>query len=97
MTAPSSQVTWGIIRYAAGSGAAPEDDAAGFDGWYTDRKVAVSIARDWAARFPSWIVALVRSDLVWFGNGNFATVAARPLTQREVGFAATRNKHLVAS
>ncbi len=31
---PCSQITWGIIRYPAGSGLHPDDDAAGFDGWY---------------------------------------------------------------
>ena len=32
-TTPSDQETWGIIRYAAGSGT--RHDAAAFDGWYT--------------------------------------------------------------
>jgi hypothetical protein len=35
MTVPSKEVSWGIIRYAPGSGDFPEDDAAAFDGWYT--------------------------------------------------------------
>jgi hypothetical protein len=89
----SSQVTWGIIRYAPCSGIAPEDDAAAFDGWYADRRDALAIANDWAARYPQWIVGLVQSDLVWFGDGDFSTVADRPLTHREAGFAA-RGKHL---
>jgi hypothetical protein len=80
---PCSQITWGIIRYAGGSGHAPDEDAAAFDGWYTDRNDALAIARDWAARFPQWIVALVRSDLIWFGDGDFGTVRDRALTYRE--------------
>jgi len=24
-------------------------------------------ARDWAARYPQWIAAFMRTDLVWFG------------------------------
>jgi hypothetical protein len=30
MTVPSKEVSWGIIRYAPGSGDFPEDDAASF-------------------------------------------------------------------
>jgi hypothetical protein len=83
LAAPCSQITWGIIRYAAGSGLLCEDDAAGFDGWYTAREDALAIARRWAARFPQWIVALVRSDQIWFGDGDFGTVRDRALTYRE--------------
>jgi hypothetical protein len=80
---PHEQTTWGIIRYAAGSGMSPQDDAAAFDGWYADRNEAMSIATDWARRYPQWIVALVRSDTVWFGEGDFSAVANQPLTARE--------------
>jgi hypothetical protein len=46
MTEPSKQSSWGIIRYAPGSGAvASEDDAAAFDGWYKDRADALAIAQ----------------------------------------------------
>jgi hypothetical protein len=84
VTTPSSdQETWGIIRYAAGSGTRPENDAAAFDGWYSNREDALAVARDWVARNPQWIVALVRSDLVWFGDGDFSKVKHRLLTWRE--------------
>jgi hypothetical protein len=85
--APVEQASWGIIRYAAGSGRLPQEDAAAFDGWYTDRAVALEVAADWVRKHPQWIVGLVRSDLLWFGDGDFATVAERPLTVRERKFA----------
>jgi hypothetical protein len=87
VTTPSDQKTWGIIRYAVGSGAFPQDDAAAFDGWYTDRNDALAVAQDWVARHPQWIVGLVRSDLVWFGDGDFSKIKRRPLTKREHDFA----------
>ena len=64
---PSNQKTWGIIRYAPGSGTFPEDDAAAFDGWYGDRQDALAVAQDWVAQHPQWIVGLVQSELclVW--------------------------------
>ena len=80
---PSDQINWGIIRYAGGSGRFPDEDAAGFDGWYSDRDDAMAVAKDWSLRYPQWIVALVRSDLVWFGNGDFTTVNDQTLTARE--------------
>lgn len=73
---------WGIICYAAGSGLFPEDDAAAFDGWYSDRSDALAVAQDMVARRPYWIVGLVYSDLVWFGDGDFSGWM-KPLTQRE--------------
>jgi hypothetical protein len=79
---PVHQITWGIIRYAAGSGRVPEDDAACFDGWYSDRVDALMVANDWMNRFPRWIVALVQSDQIWFGDGDFSKVKG-PLTTRE--------------
>jgi len=79
------QQTWGVIRYAPGSGSFPDDDAAGFDGWYTDRADAFAVARDWVAQYPQWIIGLVRSDLIWFGNGDFSA-CRRPLTKREARF-----------
>lgn len=82
-TEPDAQLTWGIIRYAPGSGTFPADDAAAFDGWYVDRRNALAVAEDWAERHPRWIVGLVRSDLVWFGDGNFTRFANRPITKRE--------------
>jgi hypothetical protein len=88
LVTPCSQVTCGIIRYAAASGLRPDDDAADFDGWYSDREDALAVASDWATRFPDWVVALVRSDQFWFSGGDFTTVAHRPLTWREAGFAA---------
>jgi hypothetical protein len=65
-----------------GSGSFPEDDAAGFDGWYSDRQEALAVAKDWATRFPYWIVALVRSDQIWFGEGDYSGWK-HPLTERE--------------
>ena len=96
MTKPVKQVTWGIIRYAPGSGMACDDDAAGFDGWYSARADALDVAKDWVARFPQWIVGLVSSDQVWFGDGDFTSVCDRPLTTRERDFAdgKWRNPHL---
>jgi hypothetical protein len=83
VTTPSEQENWGIIRYAVGSGTFPEDDAAAFDGWYSDRNDALAVAQDWAARHPHWTVALVRSDLIWFGGCDFSKVKHRLLTGRE--------------
>ena len=83
MTAPSKEVSWGIIRYALGSGDFPVDDAASFDGWYTDREDALAAAKDWVARHPHWIVRLVRPDLIWFGPGDFSSFRDRPITARE--------------
>jgi hypothetical protein len=40
-------MTWGIIKYAAGSGTFPETDVASFDGWYTDRAEAEAIFAEW--------------------------------------------------
>jgi hypothetical protein len=84
---PVSQKTWGIIRYAANSGLFCDEDAAAFDGWYSDRADALAIAEAWAAEYPQWIVGLVASDQIWFGNGDFASVCERPLTARETNFA----------
>jgi hypothetical protein len=67
---------WGIIRYAAGSGLSPEDDCAGFDGWYVDREEALEIYRDWCQRHPHWIVALVEADDIRFSNAAWESVIA---------------------
>lgn len=80
---PVKELAWGIIRYAPDSGSAPEDDAAGFDGWYRDRTIALAIARSWAKLYPFWVVALVSTDLVWFGDGDFSPFRHHPLTARE--------------
>jgi hypothetical protein len=85
---PVEQRSWGIIRYAPGSGAVCEDDAAGFDGWYAHREEALAVARNWVSQYPRRVVALVSSDLIWFGLGDFTTVRHLPLTAREVAFAA---------
>jgi hypothetical protein len=84
--APVAQQSWAVVRYAPDSGDTPEDDAAAFDGWYSDRNDAMAVARDWAARYPQWIVGIVKSDLIWFGNGDFGAVQDRPLTAREWRF-----------
>lgn len=60
--------SWGIIRYAAGSGAGPEDDCAAFDGWYSDRDDAANVYRWWCERHPHWIVALVSADDIRFSQ-----------------------------
>jgi hypothetical protein len=44
-------LVWGIIRYSPGSGSRPDDDAAGLDGWYTNRSDALDVA-SWARKFP---------------------------------------------
>jgi hypothetical protein len=74
---------WGVIRYAPGSGDFCEDDAAGFDGWYSDPADAQAQADDWAKRFPQWIVAVVKADNVWWGDGDFHVARNSPLTVRE--------------
>jgi len=79
----SKEISRGIIRYAPGSGAFPEDDAAAFDGWYADREDALAVARDRITRHPHWIVGLVRSDVIWFGSGDFSSFRDCPITTRE--------------
>jgi hypothetical protein len=85
----SEQITWGIIRYAAGSGSFPDEDAAGFDGWYADREDALAVAEAWVEEFPGWIVGLVQSDRIWFGQGDFSGWKS-PLTERERTLSPTR-------
>ena len=58
--APSGK-PFGVIRYAIGAGA-PETDHSSFDGWYTDRSIAVAVFNDWRLRFPNWVVAIVEMD-----------------------------------
>ena len=41
------------------------------------------VAKDWVARHPHWIVGLVRSDPVWFGDGDFTSLSHAPITYRE--------------
>ena len=84
---PVQQETWGIVRYAPMSGVFCDEDAAGFDGWYTLREDAPRIAEDWARRFPGWVIGLVSSDQIWFGNCDFSGARDRPLTERENRFA----------
>jgi hypothetical protein len=81
--ASAPETSWGIIHYVASSGFAPDEDAAGFDGWYGEREEALAIARDWSRRFPKWIALLVSSDTIWFGNGDFYSVRNMPLIARE--------------
>ena len=38
-----------------GSGTACDEDAASFDGWYTDRAAAAAVMQDWVKRFPHWL------------------------------------------
>ena len=84
---PVQQETWGIIRYAPMSGVFCDEDAAGFDGWYKLREDALRIAEDWANRYRGWVVALVSSDQIWFGNCDFSVARDHPLTERESRFA----------
>jgi hypothetical protein len=81
---------WGVIRYAAGSGTLPDQDAAAFNGWYAHRADALAVAERWSTRYPQWIVALVQGDTGWFGDGDFTTVRDQPLTKREALFRAVR-------
>ena len=83
---PVQQQTWGIIRYAPESGLFCDEDAAAFDGWYSERGLALRIAEDWVAKHPGWIVGLVSSDLIWFPNMLFRGCRNRPLTVREIKF-----------
>jgi hypothetical protein len=78
------QKTWGIIRYAPGSGLFCDEDAAAFDG--AIREWALAIAKGWATEHPEWVVALVASDQIWFGDRDFAGARGRPLTVREAEF-----------
>jgi hypothetical protein len=82
----TKKIHWGIIRYAPGSGLTPEEDAAAFDGWYTHFADAKNTATLWLERHPQWIIAIVRADEVWFGDGDFTSVSNRALTVREVQF-----------
>ncbi|MGA7809299.1 hypothetical protein [Bradyrhizobium sp.] len=84
--APVAQQSWAVVRYAPDSGDTPEDDAAAFDGWYSDRNDAIAVASGWAASYPQWIVGIVESDLIWIGNGDFGAVQDRPLIAREQRF-----------
>lgn len=72
-------MSFGIIRYAPGSGPVPEHDVAGFDGWYADREIAAAIFEDWKQRFPQWIVALVEMRDSHFGNGDFSGLRDRAI------------------
>ena len=87
MSETKQRKRWGIIRYAPGSGTFCDDDAAAFDGWYSDHEDALEIARAWHASHYGWIVAVVCQDQVFYGGGDFTTVADRPLTRREKNFA----------
>jgi hypothetical protein len=86
---PVQQETWGIIRYAPMSGLFCDEDASGFDGWYTLRGDALAIAKDWARRFPGWVIGLVSSDQIWFGNSDFSGCRDLPMTERENRFVQT--------
>jgi hypothetical protein len=44
-----------------------------------NRADALAEAKEWAVRYPQWIVGLVSCDLIWFGNGAFEAVSDRPL------------------
>jgi hypothetical protein len=65
-------VSWGIIRYAAGTGCMPEEDRAAFDGWYTSRADAKAAFDAWRERHPYWIIGLVE---LHDGDGYFPDVA----------------------
>lgn len=52
-------MSYGIIRYHAGSGSVPEDDNAAFDGWYTNARDARAVYKMWCEEHPGWILALV--------------------------------------
>jgi hypothetical protein len=73
-------MTWGIIKYAAGSGTFPETDVASFDGWYTDRAEAEAIFAEWRTLYPRWIVALVCQHDAHWGDGDFRGI--RPDLER---------------
>jgi hypothetical protein len=55
-------LSWGIIRYAPGTGVVPDEDVSRFDGWYSDRADAHDVYVRWCDRYPGWIVALVTYD-----------------------------------
>jgi hypothetical protein len=59
------RASWGIIRFAPGTGSIPEGDAAAFGGWYADREDAKAQYNDWCKRFPNWIIAIVQQDEDW--------------------------------
>jgi hypothetical protein len=86
MAEPTKTKSWGIIRVALGSAAGGGSyDAAAWDGWYSQREDALLIAKEWAQRYPSWLVALVKTDTVWFGQGDFGSWkgSSHPITFRE--------------
>jgi hypothetical protein len=82
MTVPSKEVSWGIIRYAPGSGDFPEDDAASLDGWYTNREDALAVAKDRVSRHPQWVVGPVRSAVL-VRTRRFSSFRDYPITTRE--------------
>jgi hypothetical protein len=53
-----------------------------------NRENTLAVAKDWVAQHPHWIVGLVRSDLIWFGPGDFSSFRDRPITKREKGLTA---------
>jgi hypothetical protein len=89
--------TYGIIRYAPGSGLSPEDDAACFDGWYACKGDAMTIFNDWVERHPGWIVAVVEQVTASWGEGDFSSVAQRALTVRELNFSSVASRPLTAA
>jgi hypothetical protein len=68
----SGQMTWGIIKYAAGSGSFPDEDVASFDGWYALKADAQAVFDDWRKRYPHWIVALVQQHEVHWSDADWS-------------------------
>lgn len=73
---PKNPGTFGILRYAPGTGLSPQEDIAAFDGWYTDKADAVIIYQEWCRRYPGWVVAVVEAekDHLHFGGEWFKRV-----------------------
>jgi hypothetical protein len=57
-----SNESWGIIRYAPGTGNRPEDDRAAFDGWYARKEDAQEVFRYWFEKYTGSIVAVVLAN-----------------------------------
>jgi hypothetical protein len=87
--------SWGIIKYAAGSGTFPETDVASFDGWYADRADAKAVFDNWRKQYPQWIVALVEQHEAHFGDGDFHGI--RPNLEEELAHVATKAPALRSS
>jgi hypothetical protein len=81
---PKKPGNFGVIRYAPGTGAFPEDDVCSFDGWYADKADARAIYKDWRRRYAGWVVAVVEAQDrdMHFGGAIFERVPQKSTKQQ---------------